>query len=872
MTVHFLAHHNAENAVSRYRCLNLIEQLKFAGIEARFSHRYGKGRIDVSEDVVVLNRLLHEPKLEGFIKELRAKGKAVVYSLDDLLFTYDWPYKEAIDGGGETWQQYTAFMERTRRAMLLCDCVIVSTELIAKRVEDFGMQAFVVRNVLSQEHWEVSLAASLRQETSEVVLGYASGSATHDRDLAGVSGALARVLGQHEDAVLQLIGPVALPKALEPYAGRVRRHSAVPWKDLPPLLSQVDINLAPLDAETTFNRAKSHIKWLEAAAVHTPTVASRTEEFESTVRNGENGFLAEGEEEWFSVLSRLIESPSRRSAVGEAAFRDAETQFRTESPNATLEVFEIIADKFANGSPGSASLKREPEALSLPAAAARRLIRYASRKLKGTPQASPSIDQLNEDYRAVFRRLWPGAKELEVQRRDCERWERKPSFTIIVDDENELTPVTEAMAAQSYPWWNVVGVGPGFSLDIEHALEGAGDFVWYVRDGMRPWPNALYEFARHSLANPESEVLFADFDRCVDGSHKDPWLHPSESPACMAARGCVVVLANVARSANDAFEEGSAKRTTMPKAARIPKILGSLNRDLHFGPAAFPRLQEQSGKVSIIIPTKDSPVYIKRCVESILGVSTHDDFEILLVDSGSTDRETLKLYEAWQGSDRVRVLNWDKPFNFSSVCNFGAAEAQGEYLLFLNNDTEVRTPGWMQAMLHESKKPGVGSVGAKLLYPDGTIQHAGIVTGVAGMAGHVMRFMPDVPQDLPMPGAKDVIREVSACTAACLMVRKETFERVGGFDERFRIAYNDVDLGLRLLAKEGLRNIYTPLAMLTHYEGVSVGRLDAGRDMEEFRKESMLLWRLWGDRLMNDPFYHPLLTKWREDFSLETGG
>jgi GT2 family glycosyltransferase len=192
--------------------------------------------------------------------------------------------------------------------------------------------------------------------------------------------------------------------------------------------------------------------------------------------------------------------------------------------------------------------------------------------------------------------------------------------------------------------------------------------------------------------------------------------------------------------------------------------------------------------------------------------------------------------------------------------NLAAREAKGEVLLFLNNDIEVVAPNWIEAMLEHAQRPEVGAVGAKLVYPDGTVQHAGVVVGIGGFADHAFRHL-----DGGAPGylhLASLVRDVSAVTGACMMVRRQVFESLGGFDERLRVAFNDVDFCLRL-GERGLGVVYTPHAVLTHHESASRGALHP-------RSEYLFMRRRWGELVARgDPFYNPNLTLDREDFGID---
>ena len=266
--------------------------------------------------------------------------------------------------------------------------------------------------------------------------------------------------------------------------------------------------------------------------------------------------------------------------------------------------------------------------------------------------------------------------------------------------------------------------------------------------------------------------------------------------------------------------------------------------------------------VSIIIPTKDRVDLLKRCIESIESKTFYRNYEIIIVDNNSTDPSTLGYLE----SIPHRVMKFNGSFNFSKINNFAAKYTKGEHILFLNNDIEVVEEHWLEAMLEHSQRPEVGMVGARLLYPrdsanngHGRIQHAGVIVGIFGTAGHAFRYLPsNSPNYFNL---HRVIRNCSAVTAACAMVRRSVFDEVGGFDENLKVAFGDIDLCLRMREK-GYLVVYTPYAMLYHHEYATRGK----RHPPEDEAYMMNRWREFF--IKGDPFYNPNLTLLREDYSL----
>ena len=262
--------------------------------------------------------------------------------------------------------------------------------------------------------------------------------------------------------------------------------------------------------------------------------------------------------------------------------------------------------------------------------------------------------------------------------------------------------------------------------------------------------------------------------------------------------------------------------------------------------------------ISILIPNKDQKDILKRCIDSILQKTTYREYEILIIENNSTGDEIFAYYEELKKDPRIRVLTWDGPFNYSAINNFGASQAKGEYLLLLNNDTEVIADNWLEEMLGDCQRPEVGAVGAKLLYPDGTVQHAGVVIGLGGVAGHV--FTRIDAQDAGYFGRAIIRQNYSAVTAACLMVSAEDFASVGGLDETLAVAFNDIDFCLKLCEK-GRRNVWNPAAELYHHESISRGAEDTAEKQKRFWKEIAQMNERWAAYYEGgDPYYNPNLS------------
>lgn len=278
-------------------------------------------------------------------------------------------------------------------------------------------------------------------------------------------------------------------------------------------------------------------------------------------------------------------------------------------------------------------------------------------------------------------------------------------------------------------------------------------------------------------------------------------------------------------------------------------------------------LPEPVPLVSIIVPTRDKLEVLKACVESVRNKTSYPNWELLIVDNASREPATLAWLAAQAQDPRIRVLHDPRPFNYSALNNEAVRKAAGEVIVLLNNDVEVIEPEWLHELASHALRPGIGAVGAKLLYPNGMVQHAGVVLGIGGVAGHVHRYLGE--EDPGYMGRAMVTQNFSVVTAACLALRKSLYLEMGGLDEQeLRVAFNDVDLCFKLV-RAGYRNVFTPFARLYHHESLSRGHDDTPEKQAVFEHEfSLMKQRLGG---FVDPAYNPNLSLEFEDFSLRRG-
>nr|WP_246121003.1 glycosyltransferase [Luteimonas granuli] len=452
------------------------------------------------------------------------------------------------------------------------------------------------------------------------------------------------------------------------------------------------------------------------------------------------------------------------------------------------------------------------------------------------------------------------------------------------------------------------------------ALEMArGDYVALLDHDDELRPHALLEMVAALGANPRWRLVYSDEDKISGkGERFDPYFKPDWNYELLLAQNCIchlgvydTALVREVGGFREGFEGAQdwdlalrcVERLRPDEIGHVPKVLyhwraiaGStalgLDHKDYAGGAGMRAVEEHlertgqrarvranraghlevhravpspAPRVSLIIPTRDRVELLRTCVRSILDRTDYPDYEILVVDNQSSEPATLEYFRSLEAEPRVRVLAYDAPFNYSRINNFAAEQATGAIIGLVNNDIETIGPEWLGEMVGQVVRPEIGAVGAMLRYPDDTIQHAGVVLGIGSVAGHAYTGRPAGYEG--QCGRALVAQEVSAVTAACLLVRKEVWDEVGGLDERLVVAFNDIDFCLRLL-DAGYRNVWTPYATLYHHESASRGYEDTPEKMARFQGEVAIMRARWGDALLHDPAYNPNLTLTGAPFEL----
>lgn len=456
----------------------------------------------------------------------------------------------------------------------------------------------------------------------------------------------------------------------------------------------------------------------------------------------------------------------------------------------------------------------------------------------------------------------------------------------------------------------------GIAGNTNAALEMAqGEFVGLLDHDDLLAPNALYEIVRALDEDRNLDAVYTDEDKVTTelDEHFQPHLKPDFNLDLLRSNNYIchffVVRRSIVQKVGGFCQEFDGAQDhdfifrcieTAEKVGHIPEILyhwrthkastadnpaskmyafdagkraieAHLKRtgtegivshtpDLGFFRVKYP-VQGQP-LVSVIIPNKDEKETLKACIDSIREKTEYPNYEIIIVENNSTTDEIFQYYKELSQDPRIRLLRWKKEFNYSAINNYGVRHANGEYLLFLNNDVTVITPGWIKELLGVCQRPEVGAAGVKLIYPDNTIQHAGCVIGLGGIAGHMFVDMP--ANRTGYLHKASILQDMSAVTAACMMMKRTAFEEAGGFTEKLSVAFNDVDLCLKVRKNHKLI-VYDPYVQLYHMESKTRGAEDNKEKVRRFQEEIEYMRCQWIDILKKgDPYYNKnlSLTKW----------
>ena len=415
----------------------------------------------------------------------------------------------------------------------------------------------------------------------------------------------------------------------------------------------------------------------------------------------------------------------------------------------------------------------------------------------------------------------------------------------------------------------VASFGPGLAIfDSSSAIPALNRPTWLlpIRAGDEVSP-ALGTALAARLDGCPARLVYWDEDRQVQGRRSKPWIKPVWDPLLFAAHdglvGSCVLRTDVI--GHGAVADWSALSLTIAESGSAPLHLPLIltHRSEPRVKAAQPAvIPAPPVAISVIIPTRDRAELLESCLSGLLSTRFPGEREIIVVDNDSREPRTKALFERLEAEEGVRVIARPGPFNFAALTNCGVASARGDLICLLNNDVEITSPDWLERMAALAVREDIGAVGARLLYPDGAIQHAGVALGVGDAAGHVDKGAKPVPGEFaPWHGET---RTVSAVTAACLLVGRAKFVEVGGMDEQtFAVDFNDVDLCLKLSARSW-RTVYCAQATLIHHESRSRGKTRHGADLVRFEQELSALRARWDTGTIVDPYHSPLFRRQSE--------
>ncbi|WP_227104798.1 glycosyltransferase [Chromobacterium rhizoryzae] len=861
-----------------------------------------------SMDAFIVQRWFIDKCYMDLMKIIIESKKPIVFDIDDWLL--------GLPSSNPMYDDFFKSTEHIKWILPYCSVVTVSTPELAKKFVAYNQNVVVIPNSLSQFRF-----VEPRERDDQVVIGFA-GTSTHGRDLDLISGALLRVYHEYADAV-KFVFWGNVPKTMIGLKGVKQGPKGVMYHDYFSYLAdlKIDIGLAPLE-EDGFNLCKSDIKWIDYAVVGAASIVSDLPPYAEPKEKGLALAVENNEDAWFNAIVSLVEDHAARKSLASRA-RNYILQQRTlegtisqhiavwnsvlpkavqirspskigrpilqsSCPEDAIEeqrykiwknnhqLREVHAEQFAERMVKAWSVRPTFNLVTVvPAAEKRRLVESLAAMEK----------QLYPNWRLLVLADWEMPDPV-FQNSPQLGWVRLPTL----DDPERLTQVFNDIVADCYADWAML-LPAGFRLESR----------------------ALVRLAEAAHAHPEWMAIYCDSDVVSPmGEYFLPSFKPDFSPeylrsmdyigagvaistrALVALNGlqpypgayvyeCLLRLFELkGRDAighvDDVLLSLPYDKSDIGPLATAARKVALENHAIRLGLAAdvgdgyvpgthhFDIKVQGSPLVSIIIPTRDKLEFLEPCLESLFEKTRYQSFEVIIVDNRSEQPETREFYEDMAGRfpGRIKVAEYDAPFNFSAQCNLGVSVAAGEFVLLLNNDTEVILESWLERLLAVGQQSGVGAVGARLLYPEvGQIQHAGIILGLPGgmrsVADHVFE-----PMDISESGYQNRIltgQNYSAVTGACLLVSKEIYLQVSGLDEdKFKVCFNDVDFCLKVQAA-GYRNVYNPFVVLYHHHAKSIGRTTsdprvalqaAVRERDEM--DAML--RQWLPLMRRDPFFN----------------
>lgn len=868
-------------------------------------------------DFIIVQRMMPMKQFKHVLTRILDSGKPVIYETDDLLhgLPLDNPHAE---------------YSLKNRDLLLdfiprCHAVTVSTEELKRVYSEMNSHIYVLPNYLNDEKWSFQRDGSVGH-ADRVVIGFA-GTFTHMQDLALVEQALERIAAKYADKVVFKFIGCATPRMLQ-LPNSVVLDFVVNYSNYPRLLKNAgfDVAVAPL-LSNEFNNCKSNLKWLEYSACGMAGVYSNLPPYQSSVAHMETGILADNDpESWFQALDYLVGNhEARRSMANTARETVRQNYFLSLNASRYLQVYrQVIAANPAKEKTRDDLAKQEKQAKDeelYENAYQTWIKKHTLQEIDAQLFAERML--LKWHTKPVFHfvmHLNFGEERLLADTIDALGAQMYTAwrFTVVAD-----SPPSDALLHElpSLKWLQRE-VGQSIVDVIERTVsDGDGDWVALIQPGLQLAPHLFLALGDYINIRPNWKMIYTDED-VIDsiGWRSSPKFKPDfnlDLLRSMPYFGALYVVERGALMACGGYGDLSGAQN-YDLSLRIldqfgESAIGHIADVLCHVPAAAPVILDEAnglialerhlqrrgikGKampgmlpetfrmiyhsttqplVSIIVPTRDKYEYLRPCVDSLLEKTAYRNFELIIVDNQSADPDMFDYYEQLLMAypERIKILHYDQAFNFAAICNFGAEQAAGEYLLFLNNDTRVIQPEWLERMVSHGLRDEVGIVGARLIYPETSrIQHAGVILGFNVVADHVFNDQIDFT-DPGYMGRAQAEQDFSSVTAACMLVQKSVYAEVGGMDEEgLAVSYNDVDLCLKV-GERGYKIVWTPYASLVHDTHSTLK--DVKKDPEQAalsivlgKRERELMLRRWLPRLAEDAAYNRHLSLAANDCRVE---
>jgi len=867
-----------------------------------------------------------------FMAKLFASGKPMIFELDDWL--------PAMPTSHHQYQEFDpSNLWRVWQDQLhLFTAVTVSTEEIAAHLRPLHSNIYVMPNALLASRYK-NLKAPAKKEGDAVTIGFA-GTSTHVGDMRMINQALLNIQQKFGPHQVNFVFWGCVPQGFEGAANVRVVSQGVSYTEYLNHLNRLglDIAIAPLE-ETLFNQGKSDLKWLEYTAVGAASVLSDVLPYQEAKELGLALVVGNDCKSWERALTLLIEDASVRNELVEKSRLYLQRYATLESQcyrwiGVLKENLPLSRAKLLNGySPEWQSRQMAGDLLLMGPDKYRAWLnwnkKHELREIDAEMMAERMLLKWQQQPQFLLV-MTARAKDATLlvntidalQQQLYKRWK-----LVVVADWEMPDPIFTENDTLGWLQLETLDDPQLLSMALNGLLgEVPADWIMLLPAGAMPAPQLLLRMGDTIQAQPQALAIYADHDSYTQPECRVlPQLKPDFSLDFLRAQdyvGAAVALSYQGLASLGGFEAYPgcevwnhllrlAENYGLGAVQHIDELLMHLpaqalgvqhEREAARQVALENHLQrlgiaatvsngyvdntlhveyQVSGTplVSVIVPTRDKMEYLQPCVESLLTRTAYRQFELLIIDNGSQDPDTFRFYQDLQQDypQQVRIIDYPHTFNFSAQCNLGVEQAQGEYIVLLNNDTEIIQPEWMDRMIGIAQRPEVGAVGIRLVYPEsGCVQHAGIVLGLPGgvlsVADHVFE-----KSELDTPGYMNRLlteQNYSAVTAACLMVSKQKYQAVGGFDaESLTVLFNDVDFCLKL-QQQGLLNVFTPYITMVHHHAKSIGKLTyepavalaaAVREQQEL---SVVLKR-WLPQLANDPAYNRHLSLRTKDMAFE---